>query len=378
MRKFKAIAKILIFLAIIWVLCVKGINGVTLGSLISKPISGVINNVADTGEEFLSEHTDEYGEFVFPEDTPSIEDVETKTEEKTEDVIADAQQFLNDAREALGTDVTTSDSNLANVYVEFIDVGQGDSTLIVDNGQAMLIDTGLYEAYDNVKDTLREYGVSTIDVLILTHPDADHIQAAPAIIEDYDVETCYMPVVTNDTAAYERAINSLYTNNVEVINPTAGDLIDFGTAKYEVLGPVYDIEGAYDDTNSYSIIVKMTNGADSFLFTGDATGDETEDVLSTGMDVSADVYKASHHGSANDGCNSEAFIRAVSPETMVVSCGYHNDHGHPHRETMSLATEYGLTLYRTDLQGSVGALSTGNGIKWSVEPTTVYTNGNNL
>ena len=123
----------------------------------------------------------------------------------------------------------------------------------------------------------------------------------------------------------------------------------------------------------------MINGTDSFLFTGDATGEETDDMIETGMDVRADVYKAAHHGSANDGCNSETFLGAVNPKYTVISCGYLNDYGHPHVETMAFLKLIGCKLYRTDLQGSITCVSYGNGsYEWNTNPTDDYRNGNSF
>lgn len=132
------------------------------------------------------------------------------------------------------------------------------------------------------------------------------------------------------------------------------------------------------DTNGNSLVVKLENGNDSFLFMGDATGDETDDIMISGVNLRADVIKAAHHGSANDGCNSREFLNTVDAECIVVSCGYHNDYGHPHIETMKLVQDTHMKLFRTDLQGSVSCKSTGNGIEWEIQPCEIYTNGNGL
>lgn len=263
-------------------------------------------------------------------------------------------------------------SQANDVTVTFIDVGQGDCILISDNGENMLIDTGLHTAYDNVQTVLQENGVNAIDALVLTHPDADHIQSAPEIISDYNVETVYMSTAESDSETYSNLMTA--AANIETIYPKAGDYIEFGNSSYQVVGPMNE----YSDTNSCSLMLRMVNGEDEFLFTGDATGEETDDILAAGYDVSADVYKMAHHGSANEGCNNETFFSAINPQTVVVSCGYQNDYGHPHKESMSLVENYNCNLYRTDLQGTISCKSTGNGITWSVEPTTVFLNGNSL
>ncbi|MCR5670743.1 MAG: MBL fold metallo-hydrolase [Butyrivibrio sp.] len=274
---------------------------------------------------------------------------------------------------------TNEDTPCDDVYVDYIDVGQGDATLIYDetSDYSVLIDTGLWEAYDNVQATFAEYGIMEVDALVLTHPDTDHIQSAVDVIKDYNVPVVYMSRAQNNEAkAYEYLMGYLeeqYSGDIRY--PVPGEELLLGQGcKLAFLGPVR--VNNPDDTNGNSLVMKLENGLDSFLFVGDATGDEIDDVISSGQDVSADVYKASHHGSANDGCNSYDFIRQVDPKYMVISCGYLNEHGHPHKETMAIASQMNLKLYRTDLQGSICCLSRGNGLVWQQEPSTVYTNGN--
>lgn len=277
-------------------------------------------------------------------------------------------------------DATKDIADCDTVYVTYIDVAQGDATLIYDEttNYSVLIDTGLFEAYDNVQATLSEYGVNTLDALVLTHPDTDHIQSAVDVIKDYNVPVVYMSRAVNPEAkAYEYLTEYLKEQySAGITYPDPGDEISLGggSAKLIFLGPVEykDIT----DTNGNSLVTRLENGEDAFLFMGDATGDEVDDILSLPLEVEADVLKASHHGSANDGCNSESLFKAADPMYLVVSCAYQNDHGHPHIETMELAKKYNLLLYRTDLQGSVSCKSTGSGIAWSKEPSSVYTNGN--
>ncbi len=262
------------------------------------------------------------------------------------------------------------------VVVSFVDVGQGDCIVIEDNGETMMIDTGYYAEYDNVCDFLDTRNIDEINVLVLTHPDADHIGSAAQFIAFYDVETVYMPSKGKDSTSYGYLEDALDMFEIDTINPEAGDIISFGTATYEVVGPVKDSK--YEDANSNSIILRMVNGNDSFLFTGDATGEETAEILALGYDVSADVYKAAHHGSANDGCNNREFIDAVDPDAMVISCKLGNDYGHPHIETMELAQEKGLELFRTDIQGTIVCTSTGDGVTWNQSPTKDFRNGNSM
>lgn len=258
-------------------------------------------------------------------------------------------------------------SSELDANIIFIDVGQGDSTLITSKGMSVLIDTGKYEAYDNVQDILAENNVTDIDILILTHPDADHIQNASEIITDYNVSQVIMPKAENDTKAYDNLMSATEKENVPIYNPLPGDTFLAGDMSFKVLAPS---QNYYEDTNSYSIVIKATCGRKSFLFMGDATGEELEDVADT--DFSADVYKVAHHGSANCGCNSIPFLNAVSPEYMIISCEYQNDYGHPHREVMEYAETMCLPVFRTDLQGSIACHCGGSKFIWNTAPTTNY------
>ncbi len=199
-------------------------------------------------------------------------------------------------------------------------------------------------------------------------------RGASNLIRDYGVDCVYMPNRESDTGSYGYLMRTIDTYDVPVYHPDAGEYIPFGTASYEVLGPVRD----YEEDNSYSIVLKVTYGNDTFLFTGDATGEETDDILNAGYDVSADVLKAAHHGSANDGCNNEAFWNAVDTEAVVISCGFHNDHGHPHGEVMEMVKKRGYKLFRTDIQGTITCRSTGDGITWDIEPSNDYRQGDDL
>lgn len=331
--------------------------------------------------------------YVYATPTPIGYDAYSYTEQPTADGYAYNEGFTEDASpthpeadfsEYLPTDTPTPAQ--AQVYmgtselkVSFINVGQGDCTLIQDNGSAMLIDTGPKEAVGSIEAILNDNGLSTIDTMVLTHPDADHIQGAINLIRDYDVKAIYMPNYAKMTGTYSYLMDTINKYQVPVIYPENGSYIPFGTASYQILGPILDAIPYYEEerdlANFYSIVIKVTNGADTFLFTGDAPGAETDAILKAGFDVSAKVLKASHHGSANEGCNNEALWNAVSPDAVVISCGLYNDHGHPHEEVMDMIQKRGCKLFRTDLQGTFYCISTGSGISWSTAPSQDYRYG---
>ena len=122
-----------------------------------------------------------------------------------------------------------------------------------------------------------------------------------------------------------------------------------------VLGPVKD----YDNLNDESLVLRFDYGDSSFLFTGDQESDAEEDVLASGADVDVDVLKVGHHGSNTS--SSESFLAAVSPEIAVIQCGEGNEYGHPHLETLERLEAQNVTVYRTDLSGSIVITADGSG-----------------
>lgn len=247
------------------------------------------------------------------------------------------------------------------VEVTFIDVEQGDCILITDAGRCMLIDTGNKDSYKAIEEYLHGKGINTVDVLVITHPDLDHIGSSILLLAEFDIPTIYIPDVEGKSRDYTGLMSATRQRNTEVINPVCGLPIEFGTADYTIFC-TNNIE--YDDINSYSLIVKAVNGEDSFLFTGDATGEEIDAILKDGYDLSADVMMAANHGSSEDGSNSESFVKAVNPRSFVISGGDGSE------EVIKLANAVGLDVYKTNSQGKISFLSTKNGITANVEAIT--------
>ncbi len=265
-----------------------------------------------------------------------------------------------------------------NMTVTFIDVGQGDSILVTQNGHAMLVDTGNYDAYDNVQEVLKENDVSSLDYFVVTHMDSDHMQSASDILEDYNVETL---LCANDLEKDTMCVR-YFAENINkadyVVFPSAGEEYVMSNVLIDVLAPEYNEPEGFEDSNDYSIILKLTYGETSYLLTADASEEEFEISRSIGMDFSADVVKLMHHGSAQDGSNSEAFLNAVDPEYAVISCGYGNTYGHPHLEVVDLLQKKNISTFRTDLQGTVISISDGNAIFWNTYPTDDFRSGSEI
>ena len=249
---------------------------------------------------------------------------------------------------------------VGELEVHFLDVGQGDATLIACDGHYMLIDAGNNDKGTLVQSYLEQQGVETLDYVIGTHPDADHIGGLDVILYKFDCGTVILPEVENDTRTYEDVIRVLEEKDYPVTAPVVGDAYTLGGASFTIVAP----NGDYgDDLNDWSVGILLQNGENRFLFTGD-TGEQAEqDILANGIDISADVYKASHHGSNT--ASSEAFIQAVSPEYAVISVGEGNQYGHPHAEVLNRFREAGIEVFRTDEQGTIVAASDGTDITWN-------------
>lgn len=232
-------------------------------------------------------------------------------------------------------------------WIEFIDVGQGDSALIQCDGHYMLIDGGPPSASSVVYTILKNKKIDKLDYMIATHPDADHIGGLSGALNYASVGVCYSPVISHDTKTFASLVKYLNKQNVSITVPTAGTEFQLGSARVELLGPIQE----NTDTNNNSIVSRITFGETSFLFMGDAEYEEEKSLIEAGVDLSCDVLKAGHHGSSSS--TSEAFLRKTTPQYVVLSVGTDNSYGHPSDKTLSKLKEYKLQLYRTDLQGDI-------------------------
>lgn len=258
----------------------------------------------------------------------------------------------------------------ADLEIHFIDVGQGDCSLIIWEGASMLIDCGERDYAETVKKYLKKQGVKKLDYIIATHPHSDHIGGMGDIISEFEVGKVIAPRVSEDmtptTKTYERLLQALKDKSLKLtaakpdttytISSTAASAAEKSPPKFEVLAPVKD----YDDLNNYSVVIRMTYGNTSYLFTGDAEKEAELDILGNGADVDADVLKVGHHGSSTSSC--DEFYEAVSPEICVIQCGEGNSYGHPHKETIDTINSSGVKVYRNDTDGTVIVYSDGDEI----------------
>ena len=253
--------------------------------------------------------------------------------------------------------------------VHYINVGQGDATLITCGDNSMLIDAGDNNQGTKVQNYLQKQGIKTLDYVIGTHPDSDHIGGLDVIITKFDCSTIIMPDYSKDTATYRDVIDAMKYKGYKNTLPIVGTSYQLGEAEFTLVAP----NNKYNDPNSNSVGLILKHGEKSFLFTGDAEEDAETDIVANGIDISCDVYQVGHHGSNTS--SSDALLDATHPEYAVISCGEGNSYGHPRAETLNNFRARGIKVYRTDEQGTIIAKSDGHTITFDESPSTSWIAG---
>lgn len=259
-----------------------------------------------------------------------------------------------------------------NLVVKMLNVGQGDAILIQTPQQTVLIDTSDLDERDKLRRELNKAGVTTIDKVILTHPHADHIGGMDVVLNEFAVKEVYDNGMPSTSKIYLNYMKKLKAKGVAHKTLKAGDVVDFGSgASFHVYAPTESHQqegqqkGYKHDPNNESIVGKLVFGEFAMMFTGDAEKKEEVPVVG-GFDteLKAQVLKAGHHGSKSS--SSKEFLRAVQPETVLISCGAGNDYGHPHKETMKKYKALKLKIFETDKNGTITI--TTDGKTYEVKP----------
>lgn len=263
-----------------------------------------------------------------------------------------------------GAPSTTAQAS-AYVTIKFIDVGQGEAILIALPEKTMLIDAGPTGSAPKIAQVLQELGRNKIDYLVATHPDEDHIGGMADVISNTQIGTIYAPNKTNNTATYRKFLTAIQNNNLQITLAEAGTIIDqTDSYKLEILWPKKDAN--FPETNDYSIIIKLTVGNKTFLFTGDAP---TNAILNSNPGH-IDVLKLSHHGSRTG--TTEVLIHKLSPTYAVLSYAVDNPYGHPMQSVLNALRKHSVEVWGTGANGTITITCDGTNIDISGEkPGTV-------
>ena len=221
----------------------------------------------------------------------------------------------------------------------------------------MMIDGGNVADSNVVAAYLKKEDVTELNYVVCSHAHEDHVGGLSGALSVTKADNIYAPKTEANTKAYKNFKKKAEKQNVEIKHPNVGDEIQLGSSTVEFLGPV-DENGK--DLNSTSIVLKITYGNTSFLFTGDAESDEEEEILNSGADLKSTVLKVGHHGSRTS--TSYPFLREVMPQYAVISVEKGNSYGHPNEETLSKLSDAGVEVYRTDESGDIVMTSDGNSI----------------
>ncbi|WP_226035262.1 MBL fold metallo-hydrolase [Aquibacillus saliphilus] len=290
------------------------------------------SEIAETNEQSQASDSSESEEKTTNSSTPKTEEVPQVADSKKED------------------------SDLTDLKVHYIDVGQADSTLIQFSHEnedfTILIDAGNWNKND-VITYLDTQNVSEIDIAIGTHPDADHIGQLDKVLNRFDVGEVWLSGNTSNSQTFQRLLNAIDSNDVDYYEPRTGDEFQIGPLEIDVLYP----RTVSENDNEESISLKLTYNEVRFVFTGDASKSDEVNMLKSGINLEADILHLGHHGSSTS--TNASFLNDVNPSVAIYSAGSDNSYGHPHDEVVKLVQNSGSELYGTDVHGTIIASTNG-------------------
>ena len=277
------------------------------------------------------------------------------------------------AIDSKSTDIVIINQPKGNFTVYFIDVGQGDSILLgLPDSKYVLIDAGKNTYSNNVIETLNDLSITTLEALIITHPDEDHLGGADDVLENFEVLSVYHSGYEKDTKAYQNFINASEKEGVPIYSDDEIDIDEHLNFSDSVSFQVLHIDKNASDPNDSGIVLRVEFGKVSFLFTGDISSEVENDALKPGPASTVDFLKVAHHGSKYSTSNN--FLDVITPSIGVISVG-DNSYGHPSEETLNRLEEHGVMVYRTDYHGTITITSDGE--SWDISTEKIYEPSNN-
>ena len=283
-------------------------------------------------------------------ETEDDDQVEVEEDEELEDSEVESKDESKEEK------TTTPKQVSGNLKVHFINVGQADATLFQTGDVNILFDAGNWNRRD-VVEYLLSVGVEKIDLLIGSHPDADHIGQMPLILDQFQVDEVWMSGVESTSKTFENTLDKIIEHGVSYHEPRAGESYQLGHLFLDVIAP----KQLTNDSNEDSISVYFAFGKTGIVMTGDAGVRAESAMLDVRGNLSADILHAGHHGSSTS--TSESFLKAVDPKYVIISAGANNSYGHPHVEVVDRLVKSGAEIYATYQHGTIIFSSDGNSVK---------------
>ncbi|GAA0419232.1 MULTISPECIES: MBL fold metallo-hydrolase [Virgibacillus] len=257
--------------------------------------------------------------------------------------------------------VAHSTSSNGQLDVHYIDAGQADATLFRysedQQTYTILYDTGDWKSND-VNEYLASQAINNIDLIIISHPDADHIGQLAEILQTYETQEVWMSGNESSSQTFQKALEAVIDSGANYEEPRVGEQFVIGPLEIDILYPK-EITG---EANKESLSVRLSYDQMRFLFTGDAGKAEEREMLTMNDSIDADFLQLGHHGSNTS--TAAEFVEAVNPQVAIYSAGKDNNYGHPHKETIKKIKNAGIDLYGTDNDGTI--IITTNGTEYQI------------
>lgn len=249
----------------------------------------------------------------------------------------------------------------SDVELHFINVGQADSILVLQDNKALLVDAGDNKDGGKVSSYLKNLGVLKLDYLIATHPHHDHIGGMDKVVSEFEVGKIILPDVSYPTRHYRALMKIIKKKEIPIITAEKGRRARFTKdVSLRFLSPLRHAE--YEDFNDYSAVIQLKHKNNTFLLMGDA-GEQAENEILAGFNkknLSSDVIKIGHHGA--DSASTRTFIKAIAPKAAVISVGKNNPYHYPDKTVLKTLSSLKVPIFRTDQLGTIIASSDGEKI----------------
>lgn len=250
---------------------------------------------------------------------------------------------------------TTIPSTTNSLLFTFLNVGQGDSTLIqMSDGKTVLIDGG--ESDNGIVSQLQALGVQRIDLMIATHPHSDHIGGLVQVLQNFPVSKVVTSGQSHTTSVYEHFLDGIFSAQAEYIEVKRGDVISLSGVDFQVLNPP---NFNNSDLNENSVVLQFKVGQTTFLMMGDSGADTEASIISAGLLQKVDILKIGHHASTSG--STLAFLNMIQPKIALYSAGINNQYGHPDPQIITSLASVGATVYGTDKNGAITIQGDQNG-----------------